>query len=107
MLGSHNGPRGRWSVRMEAVEMGLRLLDIEHELYGSQAQEALAKYDSILESLDARIADALSAGLSPDEYARVVQLKDANVVARKLLRLAVKEGDRASSGAQEANNKQQ
>jgi hypothetical protein len=84
--------------------MGLKLLDIEHELYGGQAQAALVKYDSILESLDARISDALSAGLGPDEYARVVQLKESNIVARKLLRLAVKEGECASSGAQEVNN---
>jgi hypothetical protein len=87
--------------------MGLRLLEIEHELYGSGAEAALAKYDSTLESLDARIAEALSAGLEPGEYARVSQLKEANLVARKLLRLAVKEGVGASSGTQDVNDKQQ
>ena len=92
---------------MEAVEMGLRLLEIEHELYGSEAEAALAKYDAVLESLDARIAEALSAGLERDEYARVSRLKEANLTARKLLRLAVKEGAGASSGAQDVNNKQQ
>ena len=51
--------------------MGLRLLDIENELYGREAQAALAKYDSVLESLEARIAESLSAGLEPEEYARV------------------------------------
>ena len=87
--------------------MGLRLLDIEHELYGSEAEAALAKYDSVLESLDDRIAEALSVGLEPEEYARVSRLKESNIVARKLLRLAVKEGDQASSGARDVNNQQQ
>jgi hypothetical protein len=87
--------------------MGLKLLEIEHELYGSNAEEALAKYDSILKSLDARISDALAGGLERDEYARVSRLKEANLTARKLLRLAVKEGADASSGAQDVNTKQQ
>ena len=87
--------------------MGLRLLDIENELYGSEAQAALAKYDSVLESLEARIAESLSAGLEPEEYARVSRLRESNTVARKLLRLAVKEGDGASSGKQDVNDKQQ
>ena len=87
--------------------MGLRLLDIENELYGSEAQAALAKYDSVLESLEARIAESLSEGLEPEEYARVSRLRESNTVARKLLRLAVKEGDGASSGKQDVNDKQQ
>lgn len=87
--------------------MALRLLDIEHELYGSGAEAALAKYDSILESLDGRIAEALSSGLEREEYARVSRLKESNIIARKLLRLAVKEGVGASAGAQDVNNKQQ
>ena len=87
--------------------MGLRLLEIEHELYGSGAQAALAKYDSVLEALDGRIAEALSAGLDPEEYARVSRLRESNLTARKLLRLAVKEGVGASSGSQDVNIKQQ
>ena len=87
--------------------MGLRLLEIEHELYGSGAQAALAKYDSVLEALDGRIAEALSAGLDPEEYARVSRLRESNLTARKLLRLAVKEGVGASSGTQDVNNRQQ
>ena len=87
--------------------MGLRLLDIENELYGSEAQAALAKYDSVLESLEARIAESLSVGLEPEEYARVSRLRESNTVARKLLRLAVKEGDGTSSGKQDVNDKQQ
>ena len=87
--------------------MGLKLLEIEHELYGSNAEEALAKYDSVLKSLDERIAEALSGGLEREEYARVSRLKEANLTARKLLRLAVKEGVGASSGSQDVNIKQQ
>ena len=87
--------------------MGLRLLEIEHELYGSGAQAALAKYDSVLEALDGRIAEALSAGLDPEEYARVSRLRESNLTARKLLRLAVMEGVGASSGSQDVNIKQQ
>jgi hypothetical protein len=87
--------------------MGLRLLEIEHELYGSGAQAALAKYDSVLEALDGRIAEALAGGLERDEYAKVSRLKEANLTARKLLRLAVKEGVGASSESQDVNKKQQ
>ena len=92
---------------METVIMGLRLLEIERELYGSGAESALAKYDSVLESLDDRIAEALSTGLERDEYARVSRLKEANLIARKILRLAVKEGVGASSEPQDVNIKQQ
>jgi hypothetical protein len=92
---------------METVIMGLRLLEIERELYGSGAESALAKYDSVLESLDGRIAEALSTGLERDEYARVSRLKEANLIARKILRLAVKEGVSASSEPQDVNIKQQ
>ncbi len=92
---------------METVGMGLKLLEIERELYGSEAESALAKYDSILESLNDRITEALSNGLGRDEYARLSRLKEANLIARKLLRLAVKEGVDASSGSQDVNIKQQ
>ena len=87
--------------------MGLKLLEIEHELYGSNAEEALAKYDSILKALDDRITEALTGGLGRDEYAKVSRLKEANLTARKLLRLAVKEGVGASSGSQDVNIRQQ
>ena len=87
--------------------MGLKLLEIEHELYGSDGEDALAKYDSILQTLDARIAEALAEGLERDEYAKVSRLKEANLTARKLLRLAVKEGVGASSGSQDVNIRQQ
>ena len=87
--------------------MGLKLLEIEHELYGSNAEEALAKYDSTLKALDDRITEALTGGLERDEYAKVSRLKESNLTARKLLRLAVKEGVVASSESQDVNKKQQ
>ena len=44
--------------------------------------------DQVLASLDARIANALQAGLAPDDYWAAEQLKNAVLLARKLLRLA-------------------
>lgn len=84
--------------------MDLKLLEIEHELSGRNADEALARRDDVLAALDGRISKALAEGLGPDEYARAVRLKEANLVARKLLRLAVKEGADAPSGTSGVNN---
>lgn len=77
--------------------MDLKLLEIEHELSGSGADEALSRFDAALAALDERICGCLAAGLDPEEYARANRLKEANIVARKLLRLAVKEGKGSSS----------
>ena len=68
----------------------LRLLEIEKELAGPERDAALARYDKVLADLSARIDDALRRGLSPDEYPKVERLKEANVLARKILRLAVR-----------------
>ncbi|MBO4287822.1 MAG: hypothetical protein J5985_06625 [Kiritimatiellae bacterium] len=67
----------------------IRLTELEQELAGPNAAEALAKYDAVLIGLEERLKKALSAGLPPDEYARCERLKEANVVARKVLRLAM------------------
>lgn len=78
---------------MEAVrKMDLKLLEIEHELSGSGAEATFARYDAVLAALDGRVSGCLAAGLDPEEYARARRLKEANLIARKLLRLAVKEG---------------
>lgn len=66
-----------------------RLTELERELAGPGAAEALAKYDAVLVGLDERLKEAFSSGLPPDEYARCERLKEANVVARKILRLAM------------------
>ena len=68
----------------------LRLLEIEKELAGPGKEAALAKYDKVLADLSARIDDALRQGVSPDEFPKVEMLKEANVLARKILRLAVR-----------------
>jgi len=67
-----------------------RLLEIERELAGPDRDAALARYDKVLADLSARIDDALRRGLAPDEYPKVESLKEANVLARKILRLAVR-----------------
>ena len=67
----------------------LRLTELERELAGPDAAAALAKHDAVLVGLDERLKKALAAGLPPDEYAKCERLKEANVVARKILRLAM------------------
>ena len=68
----------------------MNLLDIEKELAGPNGMEAMNRYDEMLKRLDGRIADALGTGLPPEEYADAEQLKNAVLLARKLLRLSLK-----------------
>ena len=75
---------------MEAVKEPVRLMEIERELAGPQKEAALAKYDAVLSALAERIDAALQAGLPPDEFPKVEALKEANTVARKILRLTVR-----------------
>ena len=75
---------------MEAVKEPLRLLEIEKELAGRGREEALARYDAVLAGLESRLAAALKEGLSPDEYQKAEALREANVLARKILRLTVR-----------------
>ena len=75
---------------MEAVKSPVILMEIERELAGPQKEAALAKYDAVLSALAGRIDAALQAGLPPDEFPKVEALKDANTVARKILRLTVR-----------------
>ena len=70
----------------------MNLLDIEKELAGPDGEAAMQGYDQMLAKLDARLADALQAGLAPDEYSAAEQLKNAVLLARKLLRLSRREG---------------
>lgn len=73
----------------------IRLLEIEKELAGPERETALARYDAVLVGLQHRIDEAMRAGLPPDEYQSASSLSEANTVARKLLRLAVREGGAA------------
>ena len=69
----------------------MELLEIEKELAGKSRMEALKRYDGVLVALGRRLDDVLKAGLLPGEYAKCDALADAVVVARKLLRLQVRE----------------
>ena len=80
---------------MEAVKGPLRLLDIENELAGPEKDSALARYDAMLAALDSRIDAAMKEGLPPDEYPRAELLREANTLARKILRLTVRGGGEA------------
>jgi len=75
---------------MEAVKEPLRLLQIEKDLAGPERHEALARYDAVLVALERRIASALKEGLPPDDYPKVEALREANTLARKILRLTVR-----------------
>ena len=75
---------------MEAVSEPVMLMELERELAGSDREAALVRYDAVLSGLDRRIADAMKSGLPPDEYAKAEELKEANVLARKILRLTVR-----------------
>ncbi len=69
----------------------MQLLELEKELAGADGVAKMKQYDEVLLALDARIAVALQKGMPPSEYAKAEKLKDAVVVARKLLRLEVRE----------------
>ncbi len=75
---------------MEAVNEPIHLLQIEKDLAGPQRYEALARYDAVLARLDRRIGEAMKVGLPPEEYPNVEALREANVLARKILRLTVR-----------------
>ena len=66
----------------------MQLLEIEKELSGTESEAALAKHDAVLAALEERIAEAMRVGLPPDEYSRVEELREANLTARKILRIS-------------------
>ena len=68
----------------------MQLLEIEQELSGPGAEEALRKYDGILVALGNRLDAALAEGLPPDEFAKCEGLPEVVTIARKLLRLQVR-----------------
>ena len=75
---------------MEAMTEPLMLMEIEKELAGPEKEIALAKYDAVLVALDRRLDDAMKKGLPPDEFPKAEALREANVIARKILRLTVR-----------------
>ena len=70
----------------------MQLLEIEKELSGADSDAALARHDAVLAALERRIVEAMRVGLPPDEYSRVEKLREANLVARKILRISAREG---------------
>ena len=80
---------------MEAVTEPKMLLEIEKELAGPNCETALMKYDAILVALERRIEAAMKEGLSPEEYPKAEALREANTLARKILRLTVRVGGEA------------
>ena len=77
---------------MEAVNEPTMLMEIERELAGEGRAAALARHDAVLARLGGRIDAAMREGLPPDEYPAVESLKEANVLARKILRLTARVG---------------
>ena len=75
---------------MEAVKEPLLLLEIEKELAGPDAHAALVRYDAVLVALGQRLEAALKAGLPPDAFPKAEALREANILARKILRLTVR-----------------
>ena len=75
---------------METVNEPTMLLEIERELAGPEKDSALARYDAVLVALERRLEAAMKEGMSPDEFPNVEELREANTLARKILRLTVR-----------------
>ena len=75
---------------METVTEPTMLLEIERELAGPEKDSALARYDAVLVALERRLEAAMKEGMSPDELPKVEELREANTLARKILRLTVR-----------------
>ena len=80
---------------MEAVNEPTMLLEIERELAGPEKDSALARYDAVLVALERRLEAAMKEGLPPDEFPKVEAMREANTLARKILRLTVRVGGEA------------
>ena len=50
----------------------------------------MARYDAVLAALGGRIDDAMKRGLPPEEFPKAEALREANTLARKILRLTVR-----------------
>ncbi len=74
------------------MEAPIQLLEIEKELSSADGEAAMRRHDAVLSSLDARLSEALSKGLSPEEFDRTNKLQEAVVLARKLIRLTARKG---------------
>ena len=77
---------------METVSDSKMLLELERELAGPEAEAHLARYDAVLVALERRLVAAMKEGLPPDEFPKAEALREANTLARKILRLTVRVG---------------
>ena len=75
---------------MEAVNEPRLLLEIEKELAGPDAEQHLVRYDAVLVALERRLGAAMKEGLPPEEFPKAEALREANTLARKILRLTVR-----------------
>ena len=75
---------------METVTEPTMLLEIERELAGPEKDSALARYDAVLVALERRLEAAMKEGIPPEEFPKVGELREANTLARKILRLTVR-----------------
>ena len=80
---------------MEAVKEPTMLLEIERELAGPDAAAHLQRYDAVLAALGARLDATMKGGLPPDEFPKAEALREANTLARKILRLTARVGTKA------------
>ncbi len=71
--------------------MAIQLLELEKELSGPDREEAMRRHDAVLKTLDERLGRTLAMGVSPEEFGRAEALQQAVILARKLLRLTVRD----------------
>ena len=72
---------------MENKKAELKLLDMEHNLAGDNAEAYAKKYDRTLLLLKKRAQAAVDGGMEQKEYAKAQVLLDAIDTARKLIKL--------------------
>lgn len=69
----------------------MELIDIEKELTGADKMASMAKYDEKLVALQSRAKEALRIGLTAEDFSKVNELDEVVTIARKLLRLQVRD----------------
>ncbi len=72
---------------MENKKTELKLLDMEHNLAGDNAEAYAKKYDRTLLLLKKRAQAAVDEGMEQKEYAKAQILLDAVDTARKIIKL--------------------
>ena len=72
---------------MENKKAELKLLDMEHNLAGDNAEAYAKKYDRTLLLLKKRAQTAIDEGMEQKDYAAAQVLLDAVDTARKLIKL--------------------